>query len=607
MLNSCGYKPCQVPNQLGHQLEAHSRVNWRCGFVLVAASLALLLSAIQSTAGDATNPGSSQPPDTTRYTRPAIPQDLILGRQPPHATLQVSGPPILISFPVDVAASSGSGSYSEPSIAVNPQNPNQVVVHGGFRDWNNGTSNAALFGSADGGLTWNKNDPINPPPNGGDDGPADTTIYYGSKSRLFGSFLAGALGAGCQHCARIYTGYTTSPFGSGTFQWRTTGNPPVVASTELIAGLDNDQPWVVVNSHRPNLLRKPATGFAAAQPNFIIPSPALPLQEDVYVAYTDEANGSAPVPRVAVSPGGDPPDFTVDLQDGSVTNGPNIFINPGHRLAVAPRTFMPNGPAAVPGSGHTLVTGLVYSLYQTCGDCSGDSASVPSLSLTNGAPPPLVKYMLNRTRDGGASWGLNGFPMGVEVDEAYSQQGSGAKRKFGTVNQLLGGVDAIAVDPKNGLVYVVYGTIVDGFNLISAAQLYYDDTGTLFSGPRVPVSLDRVQAALPSVAVAANGVVGVLYDTFEGNDLTTGMPAFSAHISIADGNVEPLVFTDYTIFRFLSPSSDDGKDDGQRVWGDFQQMVAVGNKFYGVFAGNAAAFGKTSVTQPIFFTADVSM
>jgi hypothetical protein len=83
------------------------------------------------------------------------------------------------------------------------------------------------------------------------------------------------------------------------------------------------------------------------------------------------------------------------------------------------------------------------------------------------------------------------------------------------------------------------------------------------------------------------------------------MPAFSAHISVADGNVQPLVFTDYTIFRFLSPESGNNSD-GQRVWGDFQQMVAVGNKFYGVFAGNAAVFGKGSVTQPIFFTADVS-
>jgi hypothetical protein len=35
---------------------------------------------------------------------------------------------------------------------------------------------------------------------------------------------------------------------------------------------------------------------------------------------------------------------------------------------------------------------------------------------------------------------------------------------------------------------------------------------------------------------------------------------------------------------FLSPAPDNG-DGSQRVLGDFQQMVAVGNKFYGVFTG----------------------
>lgn len=52
---------------------------------------------------------------------------------------------------------------------------------------------------------------------------------------------------------------------------------------------------------------------------------------------------------------------------------------------------------------------------------------------------------------------------------------------------------------------------------------------------------------------------------------------------------------------FLSPAPDNG-DGSQRVLGDFQQMVAVGNKFYGVFTGTGAWFGRTGVSNdPIVF------
>jgi hypothetical protein len=57
---------------------------------------------------------------------------------------------------------------------------------------------------------------------------------------------------------------------------------------------------------------------------------------------------------------------------------------------------------------------------------------------------------------------------------------------------------------------------------------------------------------------------------------------------------------------FLSPAKDDS-NSSQRVLGDFQQMVAVGNKFYGVFSGNGAALGRSVASiDPIVFIADVS-
>jgi hypothetical protein len=47
---------------------------------------------------------------------------------------------------------------------------------------------------------------------------------------------------------------------------------------------------------------------------------------------------------------------------------------------------------------------------------------------------------------------------------------------------------------------------------------------------------------------------------------------------------------------FLSPAPDNG-DGSRRVVGDFKQMVAVGNKFYGVFTGTGAWFGRTGVSN----------
>ena len=69
-----------------------------------------------------------------------------------------------------------------------------------------------------------------------------------------------------------------------------------------------------------------------------------------------------------------------------------------------------------------------------------------------------------------------------------------------------------------------------------------------------------------------------------------GFPTFVTHLAIADGRNGPLAFNIQSLMAFLSPAKDNG-DFSQRVLGDFQQMVAVGNKFYGVFSGNGAALG----------------
>jgi len=170
----------------------------------------------------------------------------------------------------------------------------------------------------------------------------------------------------------------------------------------------------------------------------------------------------------------------------------------------------------------------------------------------------------------------------------------------------------LAVDPGNGLIYVVYGVFDPAVrhNRLAMRRLFYVKCSEFFScnwlvaDPPVFVDDGQAPAALPSVAVTANGPVGVLYDTFEG--MTAGLPVFTVHLAVAAGRQGGLSFANHSLLAVLSPASDNS-DSGQRVLGDYQQMIAVGDRLYGVFTGTGVPFGRSVVSQdPIVFIADVS-
>jgi hypothetical protein len=291
----------------------------------------------------------------------------------------------------------------------------------------------------------------------------------------------------------------------------------------------------------------------------------------VHVAYDDFAGG--PRAQVATStPTGfgffhrdaEPPDFTIDSSAG--LEAPQTS-NPGLRLAVDRRS------------------GVLYALYQRS---------------TGLVQPKTVTYLLNRSLDGGRTWGLGGSPDGVVIDTVRSDQAPGYK--FGTVNALLGGVDHLAIGPF-GEVYVVYGADLAGTGV--GNQLLLRRVTTDFWG-RVRIGAARVvssasSAALPSVAVTRDGTVGVLYDSFDGFS-NSGYPSFTAHLQRfpAFGEHET---SDIVLEQFLSPATDDGSPR-QRVLGDFQEVVASDRSFLGTFAGNRVPLGgDLSVIDPIFFSA----
>jgi len=291
----------------------------------------------------------------------------------------------------------------------------------------------------------------------------------------------------------------------------------------------------------------------------------IAAQDDVYGAYDDRSSAPNVHMRVAVSFGVNPPNFTVDNQSG-ISIGPGI--NPGLRLAVDPRN------------------GFVYSLFQSCVSCSGD--------------PKNINYMLNRSTDGGATWILNGMPGGIVVANADSTQPT---PKFGTVNALLGGVDHAAVDPSTGNIYYVYGNRdpATGNNRLAIRRIRAGATVTV--GPEHFVTASGpvfggLQAAIPSVAVLSNGTVGVFYYTFDGFSFT-GFPRFSAHLALSTD--QGVTFSTLPLLFFLSPAKDNS-NPRQRVLGDYMQMKAVGNCFFGSFTGNGAPFGRpVAKNDPIFF------
>jgi len=490
----------------------------------------------------------SWPPDSNAYTRKAIAED-----KRPAANLAIKAPQFgTPTFPDvfirDTVVSNVNPSLTdtdtfrdgEPSIAINRANTNEIVItaFSGF-NWTNPGTNPP--GDAP---LWRSAD-------GGNTWSKDLTIP--SPTGVYGKFcpcdqtidfgrsdeLFGSFLT--VNPTNIYSGSTTNPSDVNSWQWPIAKHQATL--TDFGEPNHADQPWLLVD-----------------------PDPFVSTQDNAYVAYDDFSGCCSPKMRVSTALGTAPPFFVRDV----LTGVSSPFINPGHRLAVA------------------RSTGFVYELYQVRIAPGADGIS------------QNINFVLNRSMDGGSTWGLNGSPTGIVVANADSTQ---PRPKFGTVNALLGGVDHVAVDNVTGDMYVVHGNRdpVTGNNRLSIVRLSNDGNGGLTIVNRSFVT-GQVQAALPSVAVNDTGIVSVLYDTFDGFS-SAGFPIFSAHLAISRD--QGSTFTDQVLETFLSPSMDNG-NARQRVLGDYQQLKSVGNVFYGVFTGNGVPFGRPFAnTDAIFFKTSV--
>jgi hypothetical protein len=506
--------------------------------------LAFAMAGVVVTPAKADDNVRSFPPDTTSYSRPLDPEDLTLG-----STAGAAGLAGRVSFSVVDAVVNNTNpnlrftdtfNDGETSIAVNPRGRNEIVITAFSGSW--GTA-APLWLSRNGGGTWTKEFSINPPigVTGVPGCPCDQTVDFGSFfNRLAGTFLTDLPVNPTTDFTNIYSATTRNPTTPAFLYFP--APPAVTQATNHLDGVNReDQPWLLVGP-RPGV-----TG------------------ENVYVAYDDF--NTAPDMRVAVAAAADRLNFTIDNRSGFSTG----FVNPGHRLAIDP------------------VTGAVYSLFQR------RIAAGPGGSQN-------ISYMLNRSIDGGVTWSLNGSSTGIIVANANSTQPT---PKFCTVNALLGGVDHAAVDPQTGDVVYVYGTLdSSGINQLAMRRLTDNGAGGLTIGSPIPITAGSVNAAVPSVAVAENGTIGVFYYTCDRVPPASSFPLFTAHLAIStDGGAT--FPTGVDLETFLSPALDNG-NARQRVLGDYMQVKAVGNTFFGSFTGNGAPFGRTtSNNDPIFYKVSV--
>ncbi|MFE0463671.1 Ig-like domain repeat protein [Kitasatospora sp. NPDC058965] len=319
-------------------------------------------------------------------------------------------------------------------------------------------------------------------------------------------------------------------------------NNPTPTTTQLTsaANTNADQPWLIVN-------RDPTTAS----------------QDDVYVGYQD-FRGGVPHDHVAVSPNSaSPVNITRDNAAGTGALSGGV-INGGLRVAADPRN------------------GTMYALYQQGG---------------GGTQPENVTLMLNRSTDAGATWTLGGSTDGIAVSTDNTRQGNSGY-KFGGVNSLQGGIDHAAVDPTNGDVYVAYGADVSGNNQIRIRRLTDNGAGGMTVGAAVNVSTST-DAALPSVAVLGDGTIGVLYLTNDGTN-ASGFPEFSAHL--ARSTDHGATFGDTVLQSFTTAVGNSGQPT-QRLFGDYEQLKAVGTTFYGAFIGNLSGLNRTTAqpTDTVFF------
>jgi len=470
--------------------------------------------------------------------------------QPPlvTASLRITGPVLPASvingityIDVFLAAGfdiAGSDYGNEPAVTASPLDPNQIVLTSfSGSGWGSG-GNSSLFYSGDAGATWAYLNAVPLPPGATSVGcPCDQNMDWGRDGVLYGTFLNyGSDGT----TISVFSGQATNPASPASWMFNAPGG--VTQETNAASVIYPDQPWI-------------GSG----------PLPGDGSQTNVCVAYDSfDSQYLNSETRAADSPAASPLDFSRDEATDADGMQFNDSMNPGSRIAVGP-------------------DGKIFNVYQRLTDGTG---TVKTLT-----------YLITVSVDGGQTWSVanSDHPSGAKIIAAdvFSFQGNGSK--VGSVNALLGGVDAIAVD-KNGVVWVVYGArpTASSRDQLFLVKVTYN-AGNLTVGTPVALNVTTINNYLPAVAILPNGEVGVLMLTFN----TTNSNFQWRFVQYATGTtlVKSTVFP-----AFTSPFANNGQSN-QRILGDYVQLRAVGCNFYGTFPAKGAGVNSATSIDPYFMLA----
>jgi hypothetical protein len=438
---------------------------------------------------------------------------------------------------------------NEPSLAVNPLNPNQMAIATfAYGHYVQPGTNASLWCSTDGGADWGIRFPITQQPVPGQFVPNDQVIAYDSSGVLHGTFLTGSPTK--NQGLNLFFGSTADPSADGVngrpaSMWQWNPNPVNIYPQSASSA---DRPWLALGD-----------GHAYVG----------------YAFYGDNSNRGAGNVEVRVSASADNgATFATDHNINSTNDNGSLSVasNPGVVVA-------------------TDQLGNVYSLYQW-----GESPYPKPGDATR------IHYRLNMSSDGGQTWkftSLGGQAGGLDVDDGLSLQ---AGALFGGANNTLS-ITALAADPTGQHIYPVYGKEdANGVDRVWLAEFHPDGQGGLVEGANpVALSVPGQRSALASVAVTANGTVFVLYDSFDGTEF---------HVHLAKSTNFGQTFADQDLYDFTATGILFKYNGDNRILGDYQFLTAVGNSVYGTFAGRgnvvdpSTGIDTTGYMDPFFFTAN---
>ncbi len=423
------------------------------------------------------------------------------------------------------AMSGESHQDSGASIAVNPHNTKEIVI-AAYTPNPGAGSNAPVYVSTDGGDTWALKNIV---PDNGPTGTTSITVKFGQTSN---QLYAGIIKGNTDYDLDILR--TTNPAGGATMAELISPSgmveQPYVAAATVSSGPDagKDRLYVGMNILQNQPFPAPGSGKTSTIVQTMFAQAPAPLFTSIVL---DRRNKSVPA-----------------FQD------------------MAPR----NGPQVRPAVHNDGTVYAVFYSWKTWGDF-GDGNGLDSSDVV------IV-------RDD--NWGQSGDPYGSLIDSGDSQAGqriaigiqiqfylfTGQEREVGDL--------AIAVDPTNSsIVYVAWSDLVhDGGN--KGFGTYYlhlrksKDRGQTWS----TVDLLTIPAGKnPGLAINNQGQVAFLYQQLTGPESTQ---RWETHLAFLGGG------STWNDLVLATVPADTPVRQFYPYIGDYADLMAVGNDFYGVFCAN---------------------